>query len=59
TSGRQSIETSFGIRRSCIDYSVPCITESDAAKAFLLALKKHRTGNFEVASLPRPKLHES
>ncbi|MCB0364813.1 MAG: carbamoyl-phosphate synthase large subunit [Bdellovibrionaceae bacterium] len=59
TSGRQSIETSFGIRRSCIDYSVPCITESDAAKAFLLALKKHRTGNFEVASIPKSKLVES
>lgn len=56
TSGRLSIETSFGIRRSCIDYSVPCITESDAAKAFLLALKKHRAGNFEVLDLPSPKL---
>ena len=55
TSGRQSIETSFGIRRSCIDYSIPCITESDAAKAFLLALKKHRTGNFEVACLSKPQ----
>ncbi|MCC7406197.1 MAG: carbamoyl-phosphate synthase large subunit [Bdellovibrionales bacterium] len=58
TSGRQSIETSFGIRRSCIDYSVPCITESDAAKAFLLALKKHLTGNFEVACLPATKLFD-
>jgi carbamoyl-phosphate synthase large subunit len=41
TSGRRSIEASFGIRRSCVDYSVPCITESDAAKAFMVALKRH------------------
>lgn len=51
TSGRQSIEASFGIRRSCVDYSVPCITESDAAQAFLMALKKHRSGDFDVFSL--------
>ena len=41
TSGRRSIEASLGIRRSCVDYSVPCITESDAARAFLVALKRH------------------
>lgn len=51
TSGRQSIEASFGIRRSCVDFSVPCLTESDAAKAFLLALKKHHSGEFEVNPL--------
>jgi carbamoyl-phosphate synthase large subunit len=51
TSGRQSVEASFGIRRSCVDYSVPCITESDAATAFLMALKKHRSGDFDVFSL--------
>lgn len=51
TSGRQSIEASFGIRRSCVDYSVPCITESDAAQAFLLALKKHQSGQFDVTHL--------
>lgn len=51
TSGRQSVEASFGIRRSCIDYSIPCITESDAAQSFLLALKKQRTGNFSVLPL--------
>ncbi len=51
TSGRQSVEASFGIRRSCVDYSVPCITESDAAEAFLMAIKKHRTGDFDVFSL--------
>lgn len=51
TSGRQSIEASFGIRRSCVDFSVPCLTESDAARAFLLALKKHHSGEFSVNHL--------
>ncbi|NJL24925.1 MAG: ATP-grasp domain-containing protein, partial [Calothrix sp. SM1_5_4] len=51
TSGRTSIEASFGIRRSCVDYSIPCITESDAAKAFVLALKKRKQGDFSVAPL--------
>lgn len=51
TSGRQSIEASFGIRRSCVDYSIPCLTESDAAEAFLLALKNQRTSQFSVSSL--------
>lgn len=51
TSGRTSIEASFGIRRSCVDYSIPCITESDAAKAFVLALKKRIQGDFGVTPL--------
>lgn len=51
TSGRTSIEASFGIRRSCVDYSIPCITESDAAKAFVMALKKRKQGDFGVAPL--------
>ncbi|MGE4133247.1 MAG: carbamoyl-phosphate synthase large subunit [Bdellovibrionales bacterium] len=51
TSGRQSVEASFGIRRSCVDYSIPCITESDAAHAFVLALKKRRQGDFSVTAL--------
>lgn len=53
TSGRQSIEASFGIRRSCLDYSVPCITESDAATVFLIALQKNRKGGFSVHPLPQ------
>lgn len=52
-SGRRSIEASFSIRRSCIDYLVPCITESDQAEAFLLALNKHITGDFQVSPLPK------
>lgn len=51
TSGRTSIEASFGIRRSCVDYSIPCITESDAAHAFVLALQKRKRGDFSVQPL--------
>ena len=53
TSGKQSIEASFGIRRSCTEYSIPCLTESDAVKAFMLALKKHKTGRFDVYPLEK------
>lgn len=53
TSGRRSIEASFNIRRACIDYSIPCFTESDAAEAFLIALKKAREKAFEVNGLPQ------
>lgn len=51
TTGRQAIEASFDIRRACIDYSIPCITESDACVAFMLALKKRNEGSFDVTSL--------
>lgn len=53
TSGKQSIDASFGIRRSCIDYSIPCLTESDAAEAFLLALENQKRGLLEVYSLQK------
>jgi carbamoyl-phosphate synthase large subunit len=51
TSGRKAIQDSFSIRRSCIDYAIPCITESDAAEALLMAIKKARTGEFDVQAL--------
>ena len=51
TSGRRSIEASFNIRRACTDYSIPCLTEDDAAEAFLLALKKHKSREFKVSHL--------
>ena len=51
TAGRHAIEASFAIRRACIDYSIPCLTESDAAEAFVLALEKSKTGRFEVSHL--------
>ncbi len=52
TSGRRSIEISFSIRRSCLDYGVPCITESEAAKAVVFALHKTRKKSFSIEPLP-------
>jgi len=57
TRGRQSIEASFDIRRACIDLGLPCLTESDAAEAFLIALRRSRTGKFGVSNLPPMKVH--
>ena len=51
TRGRNSIEASFYIRRACTDLGLPCLTESDAAEAFVLALKKIRSGDFDVVPL--------
>ena len=51
TTGRRSIEASFGIRRSCIDFSIPCITENDVAEAFLLALKSQKNDKLTVSAL--------
>jgi carbamoyl-phosphate synthase large subunit len=51
TAGRQSIVASFDIRRSCLDYGIPCITEDHAAEALLLALKKLHLGAFDVFPL--------
>lgn len=51
TASRRAIEASFDIRRACTDYSIPCLTESDAAEAFVLALRKARTGQSDVQPL--------
>lgn len=51
TLGRQSLEASFDIRRACTDYSIPCLTESDAAVAFVMALEKSKFGQIEVSPL--------
>ena len=51
TAGRRAIEASFDIRRACTDYGIPCLTESDAAEAFVLALRKARTGQSDVQPL--------
>lgn len=53
TSGRASIEESFAIRRSCTDYSISCITESDAAEALVSALKLSRKQDLDVSPLTR------
>ncbi len=52
TSGRRSIEISFSIRRSCLEYGVPCITESEAAKAVVFALRETQKKSFSVQPLP-------
>lgn len=51
TSGRKAILDSFDIRRSCIDYAIPCVTESDTAEALLIAIRKARTDKFTVEAL--------
>ncbi len=51
TAGKQSIEDSFNIRRACIDYNIPCITESDGAQAFLTAVEKFRDLQIKVSPL--------
>lgn len=51
TSGRRAIEASFDIRRACTDYNIPCLTESDAAEAFVLALKNQRNESSSVKAL--------
>ena len=51
TSGRRAVEISFSIRRSCLDYGVPCITESEAAKAVVFALHKTQKKNLSVSAL--------
>ena len=51
TSGKVSIDASFSIRRSCIEYSIPCLTEADAARSFVLAMKHHFSRDFDTYSL--------
>lgn len=53
TSGRRSMEASFDIRRSCIDFSIPCITESHAAEALLTALRMQRSKEFTVSAVEK------
>ena len=53
TSGRKSVEASFDIRRSCIEYSIPCITEAHAAEALVHALTNQRNREFTVSAIPK------
>jgi carbamoyl-phosphate synthase large subunit len=48
TSGRRAVQDSFLIRRSCLDYMIPCLTETDAAEAFVLAMKDYKTADLGV-----------
>jgi carbamoyl-phosphate synthase large subunit len=51
--GKNSIEASFDIRRACLDYGIPCLTEADTVMAFILALQSKLENKFEVKSLDR------
>lgn len=51
TTGRMAIEASFDIRRACTDLNIPCLTESDTAEAFVLALKMARESKLKTAPL--------
>ncbi len=51
TSGRESLEASFSIRRSCTDFAVPCVTEDHAAEALAIAIRSQKTGQFDVYPL--------
>jgi carbamoyl-phosphate synthase large subunit len=55
TTGRTAIEASFDIRRACTNLNIPCLTESDTAEAFAIALKKAKRGDFKTQSLPAMK----
>lgn len=56
TTGRTAIEASFDIRRACTNLNIPCLTESDTAEAFVIALKKAKGGDFKTIPLPAMKL---
>lgn len=51
TEGKRAVEASFNIRRACIDYSIPCLTESDAAQAFVTALQKSKNWLVDVSAI--------
>lgn len=53
TSKKSSMQASFSIRRSCIDYNIPCLTESHVIKAFVLALMDHQKNTIRVQALPQ------
>ncbi len=53
TSGRRAMEASFNIRRSCIDFSIPCLTESHAAEALITAMGMQRSKEFTVSAMEK------
>ena len=52
TSKSSSIQASFSIRRSCIDFNIPCLTETHAIQAFITALIAKQKNKMEVQPLP-------
>ena len=51
TSKNSSIQSSFSIRRSCIDYNIPCLTEAHAIQAFVMALIQKKKQSLNVKHL--------
>lgn len=51
TQGRTAVKASYDIRRACTDLAIPCLTESDTAWAFLLALKQAKSNDWDVSPL--------
>ena len=51
TSTSSSIQSSFSIRRSCVDYNIPCLTEAHVIQAFTLALLDQKKEKLSVAPL--------
>lgn len=50
-SGKELHSSGKGIRRSCIEYSIPCITEDSVAQVITLALEYKKKQKFDVYSL--------
>ena len=51
--GGKGLGSSRGIRRSCIDYFVPCITEDSVAQALIFALQYKRNHQTSVEPLEK------
>ena len=51
TSKSSSVQASFSIRRSCIDYNIPCLTEAHAIQAFIVALIEKKKNKLSVQPL--------
>ncbi|MCY4321812.1 MAG: carbamoyl-phosphate synthase large subunit [Bdellovibrionaceae bacterium] len=51
TSKNSSIQSSFSIRRSCIDHNIPCLTEAHAIQAFIVALIEKKKKKLTVTAL--------
>jgi len=53
TSKSSSIQSSFSIRRSCIDHNIPCLTEAHSIQAFVMALIGSKKHNLDVQHLEK------
>ena len=46
-----SVQSSFSIRRSCIDHNIPCLTEAHAIQSFVMALIGRKKKKLDVRHL--------